>query len=338
MDTLVFRCPGCQQPFQVLAEQAGQMVRCPGCDDTVQIPAAPATTTTKTEAVSTTKSLPKQSENKSQSRVDATAYAKTKSEEVQAYGCPKCEKPFGIYPSMMGSEMACPHCQQAVLLQPRVKSSPAVASSPVVKSKSKAKSKAKSRPKAKTPAQKRRLPETSEQKPITKPPISAEISTPLIKSTQPSVSPRDKLDVELETSDLSPSLVILDPSDQTEIDLSDQKTQTEQTEQSDELVEVPVVTFVAQPVDHLLPPKFGAVDPAFFYRRHQDGSQVLLPSEDGSLKVVDNRIVKIEHNGQVYELISSPEYDRMQRAIVNNLLAVIICGLLIGIVMTLLNE
>lgn len=40
MDSLVFRCPGCQQPFQVLAEQAGQMVRCPGCEDTVKIPAA----------------------------------------------------------------------------------------------------------------------------------------------------------------------------------------------------------------------------------------------------------------------------------------------------------
>ena len=95
--------------------------------------------------------------------------------------------------------------------------------------------------------------------------------------------------------------------------------------------------FTPQPVDHLLPPKFSAVDPAFFYRRHQDGSQVLLPSEDGNLKVVDNRIVRIEHNGQIYELISSPEYDRIQKTIVNNLLAVIICGLLIAIVMTLLN-
>ena len=42
MDSLVFRCPGCQQPFQVLAEQAGQMVRCPGCEDPVKIPAAEA--------------------------------------------------------------------------------------------------------------------------------------------------------------------------------------------------------------------------------------------------------------------------------------------------------
>ena len=96
--------------------------------------------------------------------------------------------------------------------------------------------------------------------------------------------------------------------------------------------------FTPQPVDHLLPPKFQAVDPAFFYRRHQDGSQVLLPGEDGSVNVVDNRIVRIEHNGQTYELISSPRYDRIQKSIVTNLMAVVICGLVIAIVMTLLNQ
>lgn len=111
----------------------------------------------------------------------------------------------------------------------------------------------------------------------------------------------------------------------------------EQTERPNRPVEPLAVVFTPQPVDHLLPPRFSAVDPAFFYRRHQDGSQVLLPSEDGSLKVVDNRIVRIEHNGQIYELISSPRYERIQRMVVTNVLAVIICGLLIAIVMTLLN-
>ena len=333
MDSLVFRCPGCQQPFQVLAEQAGQIVRCPRCEDTVQIPAA---SPSKTEAVTPSESPPKQRENKAQSKADPAAKSEQKSEEVQAYGCPQCAKPFGIYPSMFGSEMACPHCQQTVLLQPKAKSSPAVASSPAVKSKPKPPPKPKSPPKpmSKAPVKSKPLPETADQKPKIKPPVSAEQSSQPPKSTRPSVSALDDQGVEPTTSDLSPSPVVADLGEQTAFDSTGQKTGTELI---DGPVEAPVVAFVAQPVDHLLPPKFGAVDPAFFYRRHQDGSQVLLPSEDGSLKVVNNRIVKIEHNGQIYELISSPRYERIQRMVVTNVLAVIICGLLIAIVMTLLN-
>ena len=297
MDSLVFRCPGCQQPFQVLAEQAGQMVRCPGCEDPVKIPAAEAP---QPPAAATKESSPKSD-------------AETKTEEVQAYGCPKCEKPFGVYPSMFGSAMACPHCQQTILVQPQTqqtsKSSPVVASPPA---------KTKPEPKAKPPV-------TAKQKSVPGEPV------------QPRVSPADVQNGDSESVEPPPSSSVASAGVETTVAPTNEANLTKQTEQSDEPAETPVVVFVPQPVDHLLPPKFSTVDPAFFYRRHQDGSQVLLPSEDGSLKVVDNRIVRIEHDGQVYELISSPKYDRMQRMIVTNVLAVIICGLLIAIVMTLLN-
>ena len=106
MDSLVFRCPGCQQPFQVLAEQAGQMVRCPSCEEPVQIPAAspPAPPAPKPPAAPTSAASTKAEEAK-------------EAEKAEPYDCPQCEKPFGIYPSMYGSEMACPHCQQIVSLK-----------------------------------------------------------------------------------------------------------------------------------------------------------------------------------------------------------------------------
>ena len=294
MDSLVFRCPGCQQPFKVLAEQAGQTVRCPGCEDPVKIPAAEAP---QPQAAASKESLPKSD-------------AQAKAEEVQAYGCPKCEKPFGVYPSMFGSAMACPHCQQTILVQPNTKQT---AQSPPVVSPSAAKAKL---------------------DPKTKPPVTPKQKSEPPKSVQPGVSPADVQSGDSATAEPPPISAAAGTVAQTVVAPTEQ---TKDTEQSAEAAETPVVVFEPQPVDHLLPPKFSAVDPAFFYRRHQDGSQVLLPSEDGNLKIVDNRIVKIEHNGRTYELISSPEYDRIQKSIVNNLLAVIICGLLIAIVMTLLN-
>ena len=284
MDSLVFRCPGCQQPFQVLAQQAGQVVRCPGCEETVQIPAAQTGSASQSQGASPQAS----SDQPSTAEVQPDLGTQTKAEEVQAYDCPKCEKPFGIYPSMFGSEMACPHCQQTILVRP--KSNP-----------SGGKTAGSSESGASSTAKTKREPKT---KPKTPPPAtSAESTIAFTNQTAQSFQSAPKRELK-------------------QIVLS---------------VDAPVVAFVPQPVEHLLPPKFLAVDPAFFYCRHQDGSQVLLPSEDGRLKVVDNRIVKIEHNGQTYELISSPRYERIQRMVVTNVLAVIICGLLIAIVMTLLN-
>lgn len=211
--------------------------------------------------------------------------------------------------------MACPHCQQTVLVQPKAE--------PTAKQKAKSSAAIASPPAKATPEPKTKPPVTAKQKPDPPP-----------KPTQPSGGALDAQSGGLASVEPPPISQVAATGAGTAVAPSNE---TEQAKQIDEPAEVPVVEFVPQPVDHLLPPKFSAVDPAFFYRRHQDGSQVLLPSEDGSLKVVDNRIVRIKHNGKVYELISSPQYDRMQKSIVNNLLAVIICGLLIAIVMTLLN-
>ena len=94
-------------------------------------------------------------------------------------------------------------------------------------------------------------------------------------------------------------------------------------------VEVP--GFVPQSVDHLLPPRFATLDPAFFYRRGNPQDQVLLPQADGSVQAVSNRIVTVVHNGREYQLISSPRYRRNMNIIVNTLLMFVAAVLMVAI-------
>ena len=95
--------------------------------------------------------------------------------------------------------------------------------------------------------------------------------------------------------------------------------------------EEPVAVFEPQNVDHLLPPRFATLDPAFFYRRGNSTDQVLLPQADGGVQAVSNRIVTVVHNGQEYQLISSPRYRRNLDIIVNAVLILIAAVLMMAI-------
>ncbi len=97
----------------------------------------------------------------------------------------------------------------------------------------------------------------------------------------------------------------------------------EPTVQEQENVEPDLVVFQPQNVDHLLPPRFATLDPAFIYRRGASTDQVLLPDADGGVQAVSNRIVTIVHNGQEYQLISSPRYRRNLDIAVNAILILI---------------
>ena len=92
-----------------------------------------------------------------------------------------------------------------------------------------------------------------------------------------------------------------------------------------------VAVFEQQNVDHLLPPRFATLDPAFFYRRGNSTDQVLLPQADGGVQAVSNRIVTVVHNGQEYQLVSSPRYRRNLDIIVNSFLILIAAVLIAAI-------
>lgn len=91
MNFKVFGCPSCEQPFQVAANQAGQIVQCPSCAQEVEIPV---------DAFGD----------------DSPAQARAPTEH-QVFACPSCQGKFGVTPDMIGKHVGCPHCQASVLVQ-----------------------------------------------------------------------------------------------------------------------------------------------------------------------------------------------------------------------------
>jgi len=96
-------------------------------------------------------------------------------------------------------------------------------------------------------------------------------------------------------------------------------------------VEEEVGVFEPQNVDHLLPPRFATLDPAFFYRRGNQQDQVLLPQAGGGVQAVSNRVVTVVHKGQEYQLISSDRYRRNLDIIVNSILVVVAAVLMLAV-------
>lgn len=307
MSLQVFGCPDCEQPFKVDSSQAGQQVRCPGCSAVVEIPAA-VNTPPVTESI-------------------AAPTAPESQEVPQAFACPSCESAFGVLASMFGTTMACPHCGQAVSIEhatpspaPKIDVQRSAATKPSTApiSTPKDDSAAFAPPIQKKTAGKQKRPNKSAPTSDTaaKPPIADVQGKPTDQSNDRAVikaPPRPTGDAP--TTGLIPS-VDLNPL-------------AESAEPIDLTEEVPA--FVPQSVDHLLPPRFATLDPAFFYRRGNSQDQVLLPQADGSVQAVSNRIVTVVHNGQEYELISSPRYRRNLDIVVNAILMLVAAVLMVAI-------
>ncbi|QEG22304.1 hypothetical protein [Mariniblastus fucicola] len=86
--TQVFGCPNCHNSFQIPDDPAGQAFQCPTCNATVEVPIVDA----------------------SQNEPPAMA------DEPEVYRCPHCSGDFGIDASMYGQQLACPHCDQLVMI------------------------------------------------------------------------------------------------------------------------------------------------------------------------------------------------------------------------------
>ena len=289
MSLQVFACPECTQPFQVDSSQAGQKVRCPGCNAVAEIPSPEAVQPQSPVEESPTEQPPAEDQGSSSAAA---------SEKPQPFRCPSCSNVFGVLSSMFGSAMACPHCQQPVVIGPpptEETPTPPVEQRP-------------EQPPEKQKKRKRTQPEVQQAPPKVPAPTSP--PTPLSVSDSPPVIASINTVPDEETA-----------------------AHEELPEDSSTEPMAPAI-FEPQPVAHLLPPKFAAIDPAFFYRANRNGDQVLLPTADGSMKTVNNRIVTIVHNGQEYQLISSPRYRAIQNAVVNALLLLIAALLLFAIYWT----
>ena len=196
---------------------------------------------------------------------------------------------------MYGTSMACPHCGQAVSIVQPLSPAPTINVH-------------------ESPA-----PDAGEAGPIISP-LSKQKKTKARAKKKPPAA-----------ADQQPAFPNIDTGD-----TKDQKNEfagvgsTAEVEQA--AIEPEVVSvFQKQNVDHLLPPRFATLDPAFFYRRGNQSDQVLLPQADGTVQAVNNRVVTIVHNGQEYQLVSSERYRRNLDIIVNSILVLIAVALLVAI-------
>jgi DNA-directed RNA polymerase subunit RPC12/RpoP len=80
-----------------------------------------------------------------------------------------------------------------------------------------------------------------------------------------------------------------------------------------------------------LPPKFEVDDPGRIRYRTGNESKVILPTADGGVQTIDNRLVTIEYKGQKYTVVAlSPEEKRRRQLIVNILSIFIAIAAIIG--------
>ena len=90
--SVVLECPVCGSAFQVLPENAGQLVACPTCNESVAVP----------ELLAAEKSEP----------IPMALPTKP-----IIFNCGSCFGKFGVTPDMDGTRVACPHCDKHVLVQ-----------------------------------------------------------------------------------------------------------------------------------------------------------------------------------------------------------------------------
>ena len=90
--SVVLECPFCGSAFQVLPENAGQLVACPTCSESVTVPELLAAE----EPEPIPMALPT---------------------KPIIFNCGSCSGKFGVTPDMDGTRVACPHCDKHVLVQ-----------------------------------------------------------------------------------------------------------------------------------------------------------------------------------------------------------------------------
>lgn len=253
---------------------------------------------------------------------------------LQVFGCPDCQQPFQVDSSQAGQQVRCPGCSAVVEIPSALSAPPVTESIP-----------APTAPESQEAPQAFACPSCESAFGVLASMFGTTMACPhcgqavAIEHAPPSPA----ADIDVQTNDQfsikappKPTRAPPAPADDAaaidlapSIDVNPSAASAAPIEVAEAAEEVPV--FVPQSVDHLLPPRFATLDPAFFYRRGTPQDQVLLPQADGSVQAVSNRIVTVVHNGQEYQLISSPRYRRNLDIVVNAILILIALLLMLAI-------
>ena len=300
MSRLIFGCPNCVQAFQVEATQAGQQVRCPGCETVVEIPSQSMDHSIPIAQSAVDRSP---SEQPVEELPRDGSVSPQKSDLIQSP--PSLEAP----PTPTSISFDCPHCRSVfgvldsmfgtTMACPHCDQAVAIPLDPTVTGDA----------------------YVAIEKTSTTPTTTAVESE---EQKKPEETPEERE---------APAPITIRTSSDAQLDADSTAAPREPTDAAEEELGVAAVEFVPHDVDHLLPPRFEALDPTFFYRqRGRTGhDQVLLPQADGTVVAVSNRIVTVVHDGIEYQLTSSPRYKRNMSLVVNTILIAIAIMLVFAI-------
>lgn len=290
----ILQCPNCAQPFQVLAEQAGTHVHCPACQQIVAVP----------------QQLPAGNQVDSAAETEKPQSAQGAGQQAASprniCACPECQQPFGIVPEMLGTPVACPHCNATVTVQSEPEQE--LPTLPIEKP---IKKKGGVQPKARPPKE---LP-----------------GSPAAASKSKS---RWKGDKSADTELFAPGYLGEDrphangdgPSGKSRKNLTTSQFLVEDDRGENTELE-------RKPVDHLLPPTFDVADPdSMQVKVFGDQQKVLLPDGQGGVKKVDSRLLRVKHGGQDFHLTNSTSAEKAQRRLIINIVTVAILMVLLVLI------
>ena len=342
MSLKVFGCPGCQQPFQVGPEHAGQVVQCPACAQQVEIPS-----------------------NAFESTPPAT--------KPIVFQCPHCTGQFGVTAANDGQQVACPHCQKAVQIQ-LTKPEPETTTESeeiVIRSTSKAKTNKKqnaedpselfapSSKKKKTPSKKK--PQKSAKPPSNKRDPKRPTDSNIDRDKPSSPSPKSGKDqpagnqsgskqnteqkqpLEMtrraESSQTSPAPTQSTPTQSAEPTSPKSSTATVDEQpvfvQPDQEAESPNQESIA----HLLPPKFDVLDPENLnFSSTNSQNKIVLPDGKGGTAQLDQRVLRVEHGGQQVSLVALTPQQKRRKRLIQNCVMIVIAIAVMAIAFSILGR
>ncbi len=357
----VFGCPSCHQPFQVSETQAGQVVHCPSCTQSVEIPVNTFVEIQPMAAGQPVCSCP----------ICKRQFGITPDMLGQTVGCPHCQAsvlvespisppeilqaPAIITDSTAGRNKTRTRQRWKSRTQPgdskdafapgAEKSEPATTSdsrlplAPVRRSDG-------LKPARSEPAVSGVLKPISENRnredidPPSRKPGSKSASK---KRGDDPIEPRKKdgrgspetarVPGALSSTPIKPGVPHV-ASPEAELDQADRSVpEVKPDEESDQ----PETTDQPGSIDHWLPPRFDVLDPSRMRLKTGKGQfQVILPDGNGGMKQIDQRLVRVEHEGTQVALVAMTEKEKKRRRLIQNIVAIVIGIIIMAIAFSLL--
>lgn len=338
-DQQVYACPSCSGQFGITSSMFGQHVGCPHCQASILVQAPDS----QAESVAAPAIVTDSSISKRTKKSEKRWKSDTKSGESNDMFAPGFEKP-----KTSSKPPPSPDPQPETPIQPvrrseESKPSPnELAASTKTKRARKKSQSDKLHPPTKKRGAKIKAGKPSEGAVPTKQRDTVSPPTPADADGLVDPSPNETVDVEVVETDTVDSEVVdaeVTDSEVVKPDVVDEQiaeSAPDETLAPDD--QRPDAIDQSGPIDHLLPLRFDVLDPTRMrFDKGKDQFKVLLPDGEGGTKQFDQRLLRVKHEGEHVALVAMTEQERQRRRLIQNVIAIVIGIIIMGIAFMLLR-